>query len=159
MKITRARVVQIISIFVIHAVTLFILARLLSGFQIDSLRSLVVFTIALAVAQSAFWWVFITFFSWLPVWLFPILTFFLNGLFVFLIGNLVRGITISTIGTGIWIILWLTAVDAVLSGLLSLDEDAQFDRNVTRRMVSRHGKPAHSEVPGFLYLEIDGLSE
>jgi hypothetical protein len=26
-------------------------------------------------------------------------------------------------------------------------------------MVSRHGKPEHSDVPGFLFLEIDGMSE
>jgi hypothetical protein len=159
MKITRARLVQVISIFVVHVITLFILSRLLSGFQADSLRSLMVVTIAIAVAQSAFWFVFINFFSWLPVWLYPILTFFLNGLLVLVVGNLVRGITIDTIGTGIWITLWLTAVDAVLSGLLSLDEDAQFDRSVTKRMVARHGKPTHTDVPGFLYLEIDGLSE
>jgi hypothetical protein len=159
MKITRGRLIQIISVFVVHVITLFFLQRFLSGFQADSLRSLVVITIALGIAQSAFWWVFINFFSWLPGWLYPILTFFLNGLFVLVIGNLVRGVTIDTIGTGIWITLWLTAVDAVLGGLLSLDEDAEFDRSVTRRMVSRRGKPAKTDVPGFLFLEIDGLSE
>ena len=103
MKITRGRIIQIISVFVVHAITLFLLQRSLSGFQVDSLRSLVAITIALAIAQSAFWWVFINFFAWLPSWLYPILTFILNGFLVMLIGNLVRGITIDSVTTGIWI--------------------------------------------------------
>ena len=159
MKITRSRIIQIIAIMVVHVITLFVLQHFLSGFVATSLRSLVAVTIALAIAQSIFWWVFVNFFAWLPVWLYPILTFVLNGLFVMIIGNLVPGITIENIRTGIWITVWLTVVDAVLSGLLSLDEDAQFDRNVTRPMVARRGKPDRTDVPGFLFLEIDGLGE
>jgi uncharacterized membrane protein YvlD (DUF360 family) len=159
MKITRARIVQFLTVFIVHVITLFILQKALSGFQAETFGSLLAVTIALGIAQSVYWWVFIRFFTWLPVWLYPIVMFFLNGLFVVIIGNLVPGITIETIGTGIWITLWLTAVDAVLSSLLSLDEDAQFDRNVTRQMVSKLGNPVHTELPGILYLEIDGLSE
>jgi hypothetical protein len=159
LKITRARIIQIIAIMVVHVITLFVLQHFLAGFVATSLRSLIAATIALAIAQSIFWWVFVNFFAWLPVWLYPILSFVLNGLFVMVIGNLVPGITITNIRTGIWIIVWLTVVDAVLSGLLSLDEDAQFDRNVTRPMVARRGKPDHTDVPGFLFLEIDGLGE
>jgi uncharacterized membrane protein YvlD (DUF360 family) len=159
MKITRRRIVQIIAVFIVHALTLFIVQRNLDGFQVDSLRALAALTIALAVSQSAFWWVFINFFSWLPSWLYPILTFALNGLLVLLIGNLIPGITINNVGTGILIALWLAVVDAILGELLSLDEDARFDRSVTRQMVSRLGKPTKTDVPGFLFLEIDGLSE
>ena len=159
MKITRGRIIQVLSVFIVHAITLFIVQKNLDGFQVDSLRSLVALTIALAVTQSVFWWVFINFFSWLPSWLYPILTFALNGLLVLLIGNLVKGITIDSVGTGILIALWLAVVDAILGELLSLDEDARFDRNVTRQMVSRLGKPTKTDVPGFLFLEIDGLSE
>jgi len=158
MKITRARLIQVISVFVVHVITLFLLQRVMSGFQADSLRSLVVATIAFGLAQSAFWWVFTNFLAWLPAWLYPVLTFLLNGILIYFIGNLVRGITIE-LGSGIWIAIWLTVVDAILEQLLSLDEDARFDRNFTQRMVSRRGKPVHTDVPGFLFLEIDGLSE
>ena len=158
MKLTRARLIQVISVFVVHMITLFILQKTMSGFQVGSLRSLVVITIALGIAQSAFWWVFINFFAWLPSWLYPLLTFALNGLLVYVIGNLVRDVRVD-VGTGIWIALWLAVVDAILGELLSLDEDARFDRNFTQRIVSRRGKPVQTDVPGFLFLEIDGLSE
>jgi uncharacterized membrane protein YvlD (DUF360 family) len=159
LKITRGRIIQVVSVFIVHVIALFLLQKALSGFQADSLRSLVAATILLGIAQSAFWWVFINFFAWLPSWLYPILTFILNGLLVMVIGNLVRGITIDSVSTGILIALWLAVVDAILGELLSLDEDARFDRNVTGRMVSRHGKPVVTNEPGFLFLEIDGLSE
>jgi putative membrane protein len=160
MNITRARIIQVVIMFIIHVTTLFLLQRwVLTGFDADSLRALVVVTILLGFAQSVFWWVFINFFSRLPVWLYPIITFVLNGALVYMIGNLVRGITIDSLSTGIWITLWLTAVDAILGGIFSLDEDSQFDRSVIKRMVSRRGNPTPTDVPGFLYLEIDGLSE
>ena len=143
MKITRARLVQIISVFVVHVITLFILQKWMEGFNADGLASLAVFSIALGAAQAAFWWAFIYVFSWLPGWLYPILTFVLNGLLVMVVGNLIKGtliggngIYIANVVTGIWISLWLTAVDAMTSGLLSLDNDSQFDRRVTRRMVN-----------------------
>ena len=159
MKISRGRWIQLISVFVVHVITLFILSWLLSGFQADSLRALMVFTISLGVAQAVLRWLFVRYFPQLPGCLYPVLAFVLNGFFVFVIGNLVRGVSVDNVVTGIRIIIWLAIVDAILGALLSLDEDAQFDRSVTRHMVARHGKPEKTEVPGFLFLEIDGLSE
>ena len=155
----RRQLVQLISVFIAHVIVLAILTQWLAGFQAASLRSLMVFTIVIAVAQAVFWWVFIRFFTWLPGWLYPILTFVLNGFFIYLFGNQVPGITIATLGTAIWISLWMTATNAILSGVLGLDEDSRFDRNVIRSMVQRRGKPIKTDVPGFLFLEIDGLSE
>jgi uncharacterized membrane protein YvlD (DUF360 family) len=159
MNLTRKRLVQIIATFIIHALTLVVLAKLWTGFNISSLRALLVVTLVLGVAQSAAWYVFINFFSWMPGWLFPIFTFFVNGLLIMVLGNLVRGVDIDTIGTAIWITVWLTVVDAIMSNLLSLDEDSRFDRTVIKNMIKKRGKPIQTDVPGFLFLEIDGLSE
>jgi len=159
MKLTRARIIQILSMFVVQMLTLFILPNFLSGFTYDSFRSLFVLTIVLAFTQSLFWWVFIYLFSWLPVWLFPILTFVINGALFFRIGDLVKGITIDNWQTGLWISIWLTVVNAIMAGLLSVDEDSRFDRNVVGKMVKRRGKITKTDVPGFLFLEIDGLGE
>ncbi len=159
MKLTRKRLIQVIATFIIHALTLVVLQRLWTGFNISSLRALVVVTLVLGFAQSAAWYVFINFFSWMPGWLFPIFTFFVNGLLIMELGSLVRGVNIDSIGTAIWITIWLTVVDAIMSNLLSLDEDSRFDRNVIRNLIKKRGKPIQTDVPGFLFLEIDGLSE
>jgi putative membrane protein len=159
MKLTRGRIIQIVLVLIIQAITLMILPLIVSGFSYTTYRSLFVFAILISIAQSVFWWVFINLFSWLPVWLYPILTFVLNGGLIALVGNQIPGITIDGWVPGLWIALALTAVNAILGGLLSLDEDAQFDVNVTRAMVARRGKPIHTDQPGVLYLEIDGLGE
>ena len=155
----RRQLVQLISVFIAHMIALYILSQLMAGFHADNLRALAVITIVIAVAQAVFWWVFVRFFSWLPGWLFPVITFALNGALIYWIGNQVIGITIDNLGTAIWLSLWMTAVNAILSGVLGLDEDARFDRNVIKSMVSRRGNPTRTDVPGFLFLEIDGLSE
>src|SRR5512137_831515 len=159
MKLTRARIVQIISMFVVQFITLWLLSFVLSGFTYDSLRALFVLTIALAIAQSLFWWIFIYLFSWLPVWLFPILTFLVNGAVFWRVGNLVAGVEIADRATGLWISIWLTVVNAIMAGILSVDEDSRFDRNVVGKMVKRRGDIIKTDVPGFLFLEIDGLSK
>jgi uncharacterized membrane protein YvlD (DUF360 family) len=159
MKLTRARIVQIVSVFVVQFLTLWLLPFVLSGFTYTSFRSLFVLTIALAIAQSLFWWIFIYLFSWLPVWLFPILTFLLNGAVFWRVGNLVAGVEIADRATGLWISVWLTIVNAIMAAILSIDEDSRFDRNVVGKMVKRRGKITKTDVPGFLFLEIDGLGE
>jgi hypothetical protein len=95
----------------------------------------------------------------MPAWLFPILTFLLNGALYYRIGDLVPGIYIADRSTGLWMAIWLTIVNAVLAGILSIDEDSRFDRNVIGKMVKRRGDITETDVPGFLFLEIDGLSQ
>ena len=52
-----------------------------------SLRSLFVFTIIYAVAQAAFYWVFVNFLSWLPTVLYPLVMFVVNGILIAVVGN------------------------------------------------------------------------
>jgi putative membrane protein len=159
MNLTRSRIIQVVSVFIVQAITLLILPFVVSGFTYDSFRSVLVLTLVLSIVQSLFWWVFINLFSWMPVWLFPILTFLLNGALYYRIGDLVPGIEIANRSTGLWMAIWLTVVNAILAGFLSLDEDSRFDRNVIGKMVKRRGAITETDVPGFLFLEIDGLSQ
>ena len=159
MKITRARIVQVVSILVVQGITFLILESLLDGLQIDSFWAAVGAALGYMMAQIAFTLIFIGFFAHLPAILYPILTFLLSGASVLIVGNLVPGITIDDIGTSIWIVLTMTLVNSALGAILSVDEDAVFDRFVTGRMVRKFGKPTKSDTPGFIYLEIDGLGE
>jgi hypothetical protein len=159
-EISRGRrLFQIAVLLLIQAIALILLALLLPGLQIDSLVAAGAVAAVLVVAQVAYWWIFTTLLSWLPVWLFPVLTFLLSGLVVYVAGNFVPGIVVANLRTGIWVSLTLTAVNAVFGGLAALNMDEYFDRNVTMKMVRRRGQPIETDVPGFLFLEIDGLGE
>jgi len=151
--------VQAISILVVQAITLLLLQSFLDGLQIESFRSAIGTALLYMLAQVIFGLIFIEFFAHLPVILYPILTFVLSGMAVLFVGNLVPGITIDGLGTGIWIVLVMTLVNSALGAILAIDEDAVFDRLITGRMVKKFGKPTQSDIPGFIFLEVDGLGK
>ncbi len=53
----------------------------------------------------------------------------------------------------------MTAATVIISSVLSLDDDAVFQRKTMRRMVDRLEPPTPTDVPGVLFLQIDGLAE
>lgn len=159
MKVTRAHIIQTVIVFVVQSIVLIGVAYLAPGIEIDQFRDALAFAIVLSVASAIGWWLFIQFLGRLPAILYPILMFGLGAAAIVFLGNLIPGVHISGFWPAMMVILTLTIVNAILAGLLSLDEDASFDRNVTRKMVERYGKPTKTDVPGFLFLEIDGLGE
>lgn len=129
------------------------------GFEIQSLPTALGIAAAFIASQVLYWWLFISFSSSLPVLLYPLLTFILAGGIFFLVGNLIPGILIADVRTGFLMTCILTLVNAILGSLLSLDLDSQFDSNVTQKLVAKRGNPIRTDLPGFLFFEIDGLSE
>jgi putative membrane protein len=149
-----------LGIAVTQTVLVWLLAALLPGFSLAGLRS----TLAAAVLISlglAFTWPFIYFLSarFHPL-LFPLLTFILSGLVVYFIGQAdVVDMEISSIWTGIWVSLGLTIGNVIVSTLFSLDDDRAFDWFVVRPLKRTYADTPATDVPGILYLEIDGLAE
>jgi hypothetical protein len=158
-RVVVKRLLQIIFMGVAHIMVLIMMPRLLPGFNYTSLLALVTMIIGLALAQSGFWWLFVNFFSRLPILLYPLMTTFLNPFFIFLLGRFLPGIVIQDIPTALWILVELTVVNTLVSSLIFLDEDQWFDRHVIGGMVKRAGEQVGTVVPGFLFVEIDGLSE
>jgi putative membrane protein len=155
---TRDHIRQYITVIIVQIITLLVLGNL-KGLQIQSIFSVLGITLAYLLAQMIYWWSFINFFSYLPAWLYPLITFILSGSIMMFLGNLIPGIIISDIKTSLRVVMILTGMSGILAGIMSLDIDQQFDRFVTKKLVAKHEKPEQTEVPGFLFLEIDGLGE
>lgn len=158
MKLSRSRIIQFLSVVIVDAIVLFLLSLLAPGIAITTFASAIVMVIGVSIIQGIVWWLFINFFAHLPAILFPVLTFVLTGIGVTLFGNYIPGVQIDGFWPGLWIAVGLTVVNAILASILVLDEDSNFDRNVTGKMVSKYGDVKKTDVPGFLFLEIDGLS-
>ncbi len=79
MKITRARILQILAVLIVDAITLVVLELFLSGLQVNTFMSAIAAAIAYAISQAVFWFIFIQFLTWLPAILYPILTFVVSG--------------------------------------------------------------------------------
>jgi len=82
----------------------------------------------------------------------------LNGLLVTFAVDLLPKAEIATVLDGTVITIVVAAVTAAIYSLLAIDEDDAWYRNVVRRQARLRGQVTESEVPGVLFLEIDGLA-
>ena len=73
-------------------------------------------------------------------------------------GSWVDGFNVDNIWTAVLIAFGLTAVNAIASSLLTIDDDNSYYRNVVRRRAKRIAKPEETDIPGIIFLEIDGLA-
>ncbi|MFN8482359.1 MAG: phage holin family protein [Anaerolineae bacterium] len=159
MKRLSARIVQTIIVFVVEAIAILIVAYFGPSVQVNSFWAALLFAIILSAASAIGWWLFIQFVGRLPAILYPIIMFIIAPILVKVFGDMIPGIEIFNWWGALVIIIALTVVNMILGGLLSLDEEDSFDRNVTLKMVQKYGNPTKTDVPGFLFLEIDGLGQ
>jgi len=67
-------------------------------------------------------------------------------------------ITVDGLGDAMLTSLVSTAVTIVLQVMLGTNDHDEFALRVVRRVAGRQGKIAHTDVPGIVFLEIDGLA-
>ena len=81
----------------------------------------------------------------------------LNGGLVAIAAAISPGATISGWFAGVVVAVGLTVITTAASALLAIDDDETWQRNVVRRQARRAGAIS-SDVPGVVFLEIDGLA-
>jgi uncharacterized membrane protein YvlD (DUF360 family) len=67
-------------------------------------------------------------------------------------------IRVDSFGDALLAALVIAAVGIVLQAILGTDDDDEYTLRVTRRVAKRQGRQAAGDVPGILFLEIDGLA-
>jgi uncharacterized membrane protein YvlD (DUF360 family) len=82
----------------------------------------------------------------------------LNGLVVLLTAYVLPGVDVDGLLAGVVVALVLTALTTFVSAALAIDDEDRVSRHVVRRAARRSGDVAQSDVPGVLFMEIDGLS-
>lgn len=157
-KIVRF-IVRLLVIWAIEVVGLLFMAWLLNGVRIDSVGSAFLFVAAIGILNALLWpllsYVILPF----AVLTLGLLSLVLNGMLVLLATWFVPGIQIAGLWEAILLTLGMTAINAIVSSLLTIDDDSSWYRNVVRRRIRRRKKPAETDVPGVLFLELDGLAE
>lgn len=93
------------------------------------------------------------------LFIFGFTTLAINGLMIWILGELLPGYTVI----GIWTLLLATsgvsAINITFSDLLAIDDDDSYFHHVASIIVNIYGKPAKDITPGVLFLEVDGLAE
>ncbi len=155
----RKPVVRIALIWAIESLALIIMAFLLDGLQIDTLGTAIVATAVIGLLNALLWPLLSYIILPFAVLTLGIGALILNGVIIWFAGQIVPGFTVASVGTAIWIALGLTAINAILSALLTIDDDSSYYRNVVKRRANRIAKFEETDAPGIIFLEIDGLAK
>ena len=105
------------------------------------------------------WPIISRFFSRIILWTAGLLGLVANGLILWLASEILDGLTIDTVVAAIIASFLMTVIGIAVSTWLSVDDDAVWQRQTVRRMVNRLEPPTPTDVPGILFLQIDGLAE
>src|SRR3954447_10149747 len=82
----------------------------------------------------------------------------LNGGVVLLVSATDPGLEVNSLGAAIAVAILLTVVTTAVTAVLTIDDDAFYYRNVVKRRARKSEGAIKTDVPGVLFLEIDGLA-
>lgn len=156
---SRKPVWRILVIWAIESLALFLMSLILDGFQLNGFGAAVIAAALIGLLNALLWPILSYIILPFAVLTLGIAALILNGVIIYLAGELSASFEVASVGTAIWIALGLTAVNAIASSLLTIDDDNSYYRNVVKRRAKQIGKPEETHIPGIIFLEIDGLAK
>lgn len=145
-------------VLLLDAAILLLLSEVLSGFVLDGAGSALAAAALIGLLNSLVWPALVRFALPLTVLTLGLGALLLNGLLVTLAIDALPRAEIAGVFEGTVVTIVLAAVTTGLYALFAIDEDDSWYRNVVRRQARRRRQAVESDVPGILFLEIDGLA-
>jgi uncharacterized membrane protein YvlD (DUF360 family) len=154
----RWPVLRVLITTLVSAVALMLAGALLSGVHVQDFGSAFASALAIGVINALLWPLAIRLLLPITVITLGLGALALNGLVVLAVASLDAGFTVDSLGDGVLVAIILTVVTTAVASLLAIDDDAPFYRNVVKRQARRGKDAVTTDVPGLLFLEIDGLA-
>lgn len=149
--------VRLLVTWIVNAIGLWVGAAFVPGVTLESFAWALVAAAILGGLNALLWPALIRFALPLTAWTLGLGALVLNGLFVWLAAEIIgHGFDVERLWQGILLSVWLTVVSIVITTVLSIDDDAVVLRSFVKRQMRKTGA-IESDVPGLLFLEIDGL--
>jgi len=145
--------------FLVSSVSFWFVAWILPGIKIADFGTALGAAAILSVLNAILWPIISRYFARVILWTAGLLGLVANGLLLLLTAEVFDGFTIDTAWEAILAAFLMTVVGIIVSTWLSIDDDAVWQRQTVRRMVNRLEPPTPTDVPGVLFLQIDGLAE
>ena len=149
---------RVVVVILIDAVALIALAALLPGFSIDGDAAALLTAIGVGLVNALIWPVLSRLTLKLSVLTLGLWGLFLNALLVGLALLAMPWVHIDGLAEGILISICLAILTSIFSSLFAIDEDSTWYYNVVRSQLKRRGQVIETDVPGIVFLEIDGLA-
>ncbi len=144
---------------IVQVSTLGLLDIYMSGLQVQTLQGAVLFILLLGVANSLILPPLMYFsVRWHPL-VYPLLVFLLNGILVIILGSFVPGVSVDSIWTAIGVSIIISMTGMIVGAVFAADDFEAYERFIVQPLIKRYGTPAKTDVPGVMFLEIDGLSQ
>ena len=151
------RPVRIAVLGLAQALALLILAGLLDGLSIEDFARALAVVVVLALLNALLWPLVVRIALPLVLVTLGLFTFVLNAVFIWLASDAVGGVEVDSFWTAIAVSFLLTVVNIAVGGMLEIDNDHAWRQRVVKRLVRRTESVTPTEVPGFLFIQIDGL--
>jgi len=145
-------------VLLLDALTLLLLSELLAGFVLDGAASALAAAALIGLLNALVWPVLARLALPLTVLTLGGAALVLNGVLVTFAIELLPGARIDGVLEGTVVTIAMTAITALVYALLAIDEDESWYRHVVRRQLRLRKQTVRSEVPGIVFLEIDGLA-
>ena len=147
-----------IIVVLIDAAALLILNWVMPGFTIDGFVAAIVTALAIGLLNAFVWPALSRLTLRLTVMTLGIFGLLLNALIIGVSMLAMPWIQIDGLFEAVVITVFIAVITSVISALLAIDEDSTWYLQVVQGQLSRRGEVERSEVPGIVYLEIDGLA-
>jgi uncharacterized membrane protein YvlD (DUF360 family) len=145
-------------VLLLDALTLLLLSHLLDGFVLDGAADALGAAALIGALNALVWPAVARLALPLTVLTLGLAALVLNGALVTLAIDLLPGAEIEGVLEGIVVTVAMAAVTSAVYALLAVDEDESWYRYVVRRQQRRRKTMVKSDVPGVVFLEIDGLA-
>ncbi|HET6692332.1 MAG TPA: phage holin family protein, partial [Miltoncostaeaceae bacterium] len=155
----RTHPIRLLARLLVSAVALFVAAWIVPGVEVDGFWGALVAALLIAVINA----VVPPLLAALPIpWTLVItllLTLIVDALMIQAAGAILPdAIHVGDFGDALLAALVMSAISVVLEVFLGIDDDDTYTLRVTRRIAARAGDTVQTDVPGIVYLEIDGLA-
>jgi uncharacterized membrane protein YvlD (DUF360 family) len=154
------------AVVVANTMALVVLAPLVPGFGVDDLGDALLAGLVVGVVNATVWPAIAALVVPLSVLTLGLGAIVLNALLVGGVLDRLPGVTLQGFWSKLIVSLGVAAVTAVVAWALALEDDAWFDERMARRARRAHrargtstAATAHADVPGVVFVQIDGLSE
>ena len=145
-------------VLLLDAAILLLLSELLDDFVLDGAATALGAAALIGLLNSLVWPTLVRFALPVTVLTLGLGALLLNGVLVTVAIDALPGAEIGGVFEGTLVTIAIAAVTAFVYSVFSIDEDETWHRNVVRRQARRRKEMTESEVPGVLFLEIDGLA-
>ncbi len=151
---------RILAMWAITALALIIIANFFPNrLSIEYARSAIAAAAMIGLLNALIWPILIRIAMPIAIYSFGIFILVMNGIILYLASSFVPGFNISSVGSAILVTLGVSAITTIFAGILSIDQDDDWWSRITQRRIRKIRDTVETDVPGILFLEIDGLSE